>query len=165
MDSRRALGQDMLTLAARDILKLSLGAIARHEESGIFGEAINEGAAIFGFLQIDLTDKRFAEAAAIRVAAEEWLKEQKPRFSLTHAVMMTDFLHERLRVGGILFVSKENRLIRAIGAVTGDYRFQPRDDGLDDVHRRAARWLWHDPKGLPRDAVFPTRFATAHTIY
>jgi 5-methylcytosine-specific restriction enzyme B len=68
-----------------------------------------------------------------------------------------------VKVGDIVVVSKGNSLFRAIGEVTGDYQFVPREGG-DYGHRRSVRWLWVDRTGVPVPEIYAHNF-TMKSIY
>jgi 5-methylcytosine-specific restriction protein B len=63
-----------------------------------------------------------------------------------------------IKSGDIVVVSKGNSLFRAIGEVSGEYQFVPREGG-GYAHRRAVRWLWIDRAGVPVSEIYAHNFS------
>lgn len=70
---------------------------------------------------------------------------------------MLDIFRNEVSVGDILIVSMGNPKYRAIGEVTGEYEFVPRDRN-SYCQRRAVKWLWVDREGRPVREIHDTNF-------
>ena len=143
-----------LSLEGRRVFKMSIGAKYLPEDAPVFEEAIEKNCAIFGFYEFDLSDPRFSTRDAIHAAAEARRKEDPEAFVSQPATMMTNLFRNSLKVGDVLVVTKGNLLVRAIGIVEGDYKFEPIEGRAGDyAHRRAVNWLWVDRDGIESSDV------------
>lgn len=154
-----------LSLEGRNVFKMSIGANYLPEDAPIFEEAIEKNCTIFGFYQFDLSDPRFSTREAIHAAAEARRKEDPEAFISQPATMMTNLFRNSLKVGDVLIVTKGNLLVRAIGIVDGDYKFQPIEGRAGNyAHRRAVNWLWVDRDGIESSEFTKVGFVQ-RTIY
>lgn len=157
-------GDSDFSINGRQVFKMSIGEAANPDDAYLFEEAISGGYTLLGFEDIDWSDTRFAHRSAIieAVRAQGVMKEGEPN-AMTGRVQMPFIFRNWVKVGDIVVVSKGNSLFRAIGEVTGDYQFVPREGG-DYGHRRSVRWLWVDRTGVPVPEIYAHNF-TMKSIY
>jgi len=160
-EASRAPATSALTLDGRQVFKMSIGNSMLAEDIPLFDDAIAGGYAVFGFADIDWSDHRFADRVAILEAMTA--ANYETGGTRTAAAQMTDIFRNRISIGDVIVVTKGNKLVRAIGVVTGDYTFAPRPEG-DYAHRRAVDWLWYDRDGLPA-SEFYNRQISQRTLY
>jgi 5-methylcytosine-specific restriction protein B len=160
---------ETFTVGDRQVFKMSIGDATKPEWAWLFDEAIAEGYAYLGFGNIDWSDKRFADRAAILEAVKA---HTGPRGSFVEGtapslqagpVKSPDLFRNEVKIGDVIVVAKGLSLFRAIGVVEGDYEYVPRDSG-DYSHRRKVRWLWHDADGVPVSEI-NTKRLSIDTIY
>ena len=157
----RSTDGDAITVAGRQVFKMSIGEANNPEDAHLFEEAIAGGHALLGFEDIDWTDDKYANRAAIIEACKT--KGHTDVDAWSGAVQMPFIFRNRVRKGDIVIVSKGNSLFRAIGEFTGDYEFHPRPEG-GYAHRRAVCWHWTDREGVPVSEIYRRRF-TQKSIY
>lgn len=150
-----------ITIDGRQIYKMSVGSSAGDQE--LFEEAIEGGYTLLSWEDIDWSDPKYDSAEEILKACEAHGKIEGPVTLQSGQVSITDTFRNRLKTGDIIVVSKGNRLVRAIGAVTGPYEYHPRPEG-NYGHRRAVRWLWHDAAGVPVTEIYDGNF-TMRSLY
>ena len=153
----RSTGGNAITVAGRQVFKMSIGEANNPEKVQLFVEAIARGYALLGFEDIDWSDDKYANREAIIEACKTmglWHTDVDAR---SGAVQMPFIFRNWVRKGDIVIVSKGNSLFRAIGEFTGDYEFHPRPEG-GYAHRRAVRWLWVDREGVPVSEIYTRRF-------
>ena len=152
---------EQITVAGRQVFKMSIGQANNPEAAHLFEEAIEGGYALLGWKDIDWSDEKYAKREAIieayKIEGRTDLKAQ------SGAVQMPFIFRNWAQKGDIVIVSKGNLLFRAIGEFTGDYEFQPRPEG-GYAHRRAVRWHWVDREGVPVSEIYTRRF-TQKSIY
>ena len=157
-------GDAAYSLAGRQVFKMSIGEAANPDDSHLFEEAIEGGYTLLGFEEIDWSDERFANREAIIEAVrDQGISEQGEPNSMSGRVQMPFIFRNWVRTGDIVIVSKGNGLFRAIGEVTGDYQFFPRESGTYG-HRRAVRWLWVHRAGVRVSEIYARNF-TMKSIY
>src|SRR5258708_23892112 len=119
---------------------------------------------MLGFEDIDWSDVRFAgRDAIIEAVRAQGATKGNEHNALSGRVQMPFIYRNWVKPGDIVVVSKGNSLFRAIGEVTGDYQFVPREGG-DYGHRGAVRWLWVDRAGVPVSEIYARNF-TQKSIY
>ena len=159
------------TLGDRRVFKMSIGDSTKSEEAYLFDEAIEQGYAYLGFDDIDWSDDRFADRAAILAAVKEH-PGRGPSFTpgaqpslMAGPVKAPDLFRNQMKVGDVIVAAKGLSLFRAIGVVEGAYEYAPRGDGRYS-HRRKVRWLWHDHDGVPVSEINARRFSidTIHAL-
>jgi hypothetical protein len=150
-------------LLGRQVFKMSIGDTANPDDAHLFEEAIGGGYTLLGFDDIDWSDDRFTDRSAM--IEEIRAKDQKAEglTAMTGRVQMPFIFRNWVKPGDIVVVSKGNSLFRAIGEVTGDYQFSPREGG-GYSHRRAVTWLWVDQAGVPVSEIYARSF-TMKSIY
>ncbi|MBD9572755.1 DUF4357 domain-containing protein [Ensifer sp. ENS08] len=152
-----------LTTEDRQIYKMSVGSSRDAGDQELFEEAIEGGYTLLNWEDIDWSDPKYENAGEILKTCEVQGKIEGPVTLQSGQVSITDTFRNRLKSRDIIVVSKGNSLIRAIGEVTGSYEYQPRPDGKFG-HRRAVRWLWHDPAGVPVTELYDGNF-TMRSLY
>lgn len=156
-------GNVSFSVAGRKVFKMSIGEAANPDDSYLFEEAIDGGYTLLGFEDIDWSNARFADRDAIIEAVRtEGLRDGEPN-AMSGRVQMPFIFRNWVKRGDVIVVSKGNGLFRAIGEVTGDYQFEPREGG-GYAHRRAVRWLWVDRAGVPTSEIYARSF-TQKSIY
>lgn len=157
-------GGAAFTVGDRQVFKMSIGEAANPDDAHLFEEAIAGGYTLLGFEDIDWSDDKFANRSAIieAVKAHGVMEGGEPN-AMSGRVQMPFIFRNWVKPGDLIIVSKGNSLFRAIGEVTGEYQFVPREGG-DYGHRRAVRWLWVDKTGVPVSEIYSRNF-TMKSIY
>jgi DNA polymerase III delta prime subunit len=156
-------GDAAFSLSGRQVFKMSIGEAANPDDAYLFEEAVAGGYTMLGFDDIDWSDARFADRNAVIEAIQAQDKDAGALTARSGRVQMPFIFRNWVKLGDIVVVSKGNSLFRAIGEVTGDYQFNPREGG-DYGHRRAVRWLWADRAGVPVNEIYARNF-TMKSIY
>lgn len=159
----RVVGGEVVSVAGRQIFKMSIGRANNEADAELFEEAIEGGYTVLGWEDIDWTDARYADSAAILETCQKQGKIAGPVTPQSGQVQHTDLFRNRLKIGDIIVVSRGNSLFRAIGEVTGEYEYHPRPEGRY-CHRRQVRWLWLDRDGAPANEIYQSNFIQP-TIY
>lgn len=152
-----------ISVAGRKVFKMSLGATYDAGEAHLFEEAISEGHVVVGYADIDWTDEVYADRTEIMKRLKNEGIEEAKLTPYSGWFQTPVIFRNWMRPGDIVIVSKGNLLFRAIGEITGEYEFHPRDEG-DYAHRRTVRWLWVDRAGVPVDEIYGKAF-TMKTVY
>ncbi|OCJ23877.1 AAA family ATPase [Agrobacterium sp. B133/95] len=150
-------GDAPFSIDGRQVFKMSIGEAANPDDSFLFKEAISGDYTLLGYADIDWSDDRFLSRDAIMEAVKREGVAEGELTAMSGWVQMPYIFRNSLHVGDIVVVSKGNSLFRAIGEVTGEYQFAPRDGG-DYGHRRKVRWLWVDPAGVPVSEIYGRSF-------
>ena len=158
----RSTDGDVITVAGRQVFKMSIGEATNPEEAHLFEEAIAGGYAVLSWDDIDWSDDRYADREAIIEKCNS-LEHYTDVGAGSGAVQMPHFFRNWAKKHDIVIVSKGNSLFRAIGEFTGNYEFHPRPEG-GYAHRRAVRWHWVDREGVPVSEIY-TRNFMMKTIY
>ncbi|WP_233347811.1 AAA family ATPase [Hyphobacterium indicum] len=161
----RRLGADAITLEGRRVFKMSIGEASNPDNAHLFEEAIDEGCTILGYADIDWTDEKYADRHEIMKAVKEQAPEFEANNNSSGAVRMPATFRNEMAEGDLIVVSKGNHYFRAIGEITGDYQFRPREEG-GYAHRRPVNWLWVDREGVPATEIHDTNFtqSTIHSL-
>lgn len=152
-----------ITTDGRQIYKMSVGFSRDAGDQELFEEVIEGGYTVLDWEDIDWSNPKYDNAEEILKTCEAQGKIEGPVSLQSGQVSITDTFRNRLKVGDIIVVSKGNRLVRAIGEITGLYEYQPRPEGRFG-HRRAVRWLWHDAAGVPVTEIYDGNF-TMRSLY
>lgn len=147
----------------RRVFKLSIGEAAKSEDDYLFEEALAEGHVLLGYDDIDWSDARFEDRNAIIAACRDYDREHpendRPEPTAhTGRVQCPLIFRNWIKRGDLVIVSKGNSKFRAIGEVTGDYEYAPRESGVYS-HRRKVNWLWIDKAGAPVDDIYAKGFS------
>ena len=154
---------DAITVAGRQVFKMSIGEANNPEDTHLFEEAIDGGYALLGFDDIDWSDEKFTNKQEIITACNAVAGRDTDVNARSGAAQMPFIFRNWVREGDIVVVSRGNSLFRAIGEFTGGYEFNPRPEG-GYAHRRAVRWLWVDRQGVPVSEIYTPSF-TMKSIY
>ena len=135
-------------VGARRIFKMALGdpksSDGTPHGNALFEECIDNGCVLLEYGgDIDWSDTRNRKEIL-----ERWCRERNPTAdAYDRDVQAMRRFRFGMRPADIVVVSDGNERFRAVGEVTGDYEFHPREDGLH--HRRPVRWCWqvHDREG------------------
>ena len=146
----------------RRIFKMGLGNPAVQEEHAIFDECIENGYVLLGYGgDVDWSEDRFDDHQSI---LERWQEDNPNANGHNPNVKFMGQFRAKMKEGDLVIVPKGLDQFRAVGEVTGVYRFVPRDDDLYP-HRRAVHWRWHDAEGgMPISEIYE-RSLTRPTIY
>ncbi|WPB57370.1 AAA family ATPase [Xylophilus sp. GOD-11R] len=151
-------------LESRTVWKMSLGN-TQSDEANIFDECIDQGYALLGYgKNVDFSGVQSLGdiSAAYRAAGHD------PDQMNTYAVTSVALFVLKLQRGDLLIVTEGNAKFRAIGEVTGDYEYAPRDeeDGFDQgfAQRRAVKWLRVYSPALPYGELMKKLFVQ-RTLY
>jgi 5-methylcytosine-specific restriction protein B len=156
-------GDDGFSLEGRQVFKMSIAAGKDPSEQYLFDEAISEGHTLLNWEDIDFSDPKYADPEEILKICRAEGHREGPVTKQSGQVALVDAFRNQVQVGDIIVVSKGNSLFRAIGEVTGEYEYSPRESRIY-CHRRAVNWLWVDRKGLPVPEVYNSNF-TMRSIY
>ena len=151
-------GDMNFSIGDRQVFKMSIGEAANPDDAYLFEEAIEGGYTLLGFKDIDWSDDRFIHRDAIIEAIRaQGGNEESGVDARSGQVQMPFIFRNWVKVGDIVVVSKGNGLFRAIGEVTGEYQFVPREGG-GYGQRRSVRWLWIDRAGVPVSEIYARNF-------
>lgn len=156
-------GSEALTVAGRQVFKMSIGRANVEEDAQFFEDAIEGGYTLLGWENIDWSDPRYADASEILETCQKDGRISDQVNAQSGQVQHTDIFRNRMKAGDIIVVSRGNSLFRAIGEVTGEYEYRPRPAGIM-CHRRSVKWLWVDIEGTPAKEIYQSNFTQA-TIY
>ncbi len=154
-----SVGGNAISIAGRQVFKMSIGEAKNPEDAHLFEEAIEGGYALLGFDDIDWSDEKYSDRAAIIEACKAENDENANADARSGPVQMPFIFRNLVNQGDIVIVSKGNGMFRAIGEFIGDYEFHPRPDG-GYAHRRTVRWLWVDREGVAVNEIYTRRFFT-----
>jgi 5-methylcytosine-specific restriction protein B len=134
--------------------KMSLGATWDPEESGIYDYCIQNDVIALGWAkEVDFTDVLKGKGSNWQVewkAIKEKFAKEAPEESIAGPQALYAF-GLWMKVGDIVFISKGNTTIRAIGRITGEYEFRPSDE-ISYPHFRNVEWLMTDLE-LPAEKI------------
>ena len=156
-------GGGQFAIGERQIFKLSIGEAANPVDDYLFEEAVAQGHILLGYDDIDWSDARFADRdamiAACRAYDGEHPENDRPDATpQTGRIQCPMIFRNWMKRGDLVIVSKGNSRFRAIGEVTGDYEYAPRESGVYP-HRRKVNWLWVDKAGQPVEDIYAKRFS------
>lgn len=155
-------GAAKFAVGNRQVFKMSVGDASNPDDAHLFEEAIRGGYVILGFDDIDWSDQRYARRDAIMAAAQERAEAGKDLNAQSAALQMPHIFRNWMKQGDLVIVSKGTKLFRAIGIITGDYRYAPRESG-DYGHQRDVTWLWVDRDGVPVEEIYARGFSMRTT--
>lgn len=142
-------------LAGRHVYKMSLGRAG--SEDYIYEAAILGGYAALGWGgSEDWSDPKYENYQAV---FDRW-NQIEPGTSGNSGNIAQLWRFRSMQPGDLIVVSDGNLRFRAIGEVTGPYRYNPTDAG-DYAHRRDVRWLLVLKEPLPVEEISDKRFSQA----
>lgn len=151
-------GNSGVKVGDRQVFKMSIGEAANPDDAYLFEEALERGYTLLGWGNLDWSDERFKDREAFIEAWKAASPGEPPPTAMSARVQCPHIFRNWMKEGDLVIVSKGNSLFRAIGLVTGKYEYVPRESG-DYCHRRAVRWLWHDPAGAPVEEIYARGFS------
>ena len=98
-------------------------------------------------------------------AIKDLRKRDEPELLGNHPKIYGTWVFRNIEVGEYVALTAGHNRIVAFGELAGDYGYDPSARDEMQRHCRKVRWLWQDPEGIPREAVYPTPFTTFHTAY
>lgn len=153
-----AASADAPNLSSRNFWKMSIGNSGSEDE--IYQDAVKGEYIALGWASAeDWTDPRYASMEAIK---EQWLSQPREssepsNWSQTHR------FRNVMQPGDIVIVPYGNSAFRAVGEVTGPYRYDSECDGYY-ANKRAVRWLLTLDEPLPLDTIVEGNF-TMRSLY
>ncbi len=139
----------------KQVFKMSLGRSGEDEGVRLFDEAIKGGYVVLGWGgDVDWSDAKYASFSNIKV---RWQEDYQDATGNDSNIKQIFTLRAAMNVGDLVIVSDGNRKFRAIGEVTGPYKFVPNELGHYN-HRRPVRWLWHSDESQPRELIYNKEF-------
>jgi hypothetical protein len=131
-----------------EVFKLSLGDSQNPEDQLIYDYCIKNNCVAIGFMeQHDLTGKSEQEVRSLPLRADQ---------SSYHSKAM-NFFSQYLNEGDIVVVTKGLYVVRAIGIVTGPYRYDPKSP-IGYPHFRDVKWLMVDAE-VPYEELYTRQFS------
>ena len=143
---------DQVTFEGRTIFKLAMGESGKSQYDWVFEEGIASDDLLLGFGNIDWSDGKYADKSEILAAVQEAYPEEDLTPN-SNSIQSIEKFRNDLKIGDVVLVSKGLHLLRAIGIVTGEYRYAPRQDG-GYCQRRSVDWLWIDDQGVSIQPFF-----------
>lgn len=140
-------------LAGRKFFKMSLGRAGVDDH--IFDAAIEGNFVVLGWgAEVDWSDPRYDEWSAI---FERWQQDHPEATGYDPNVVQMGQFRSSMKEGDLVIVSSGNAHFRAIGEVTGPYRFEPTET-REYNHRRPVRWLLVPDEPLPVEMLYSKKF-------
>ena len=155
-------GDGAFTVGDRQVFKMSLGDSTNPDDAHLFEEAIRDGHIVLGFEDINWSDPKYEHRDKIMAACMAVAMPGTKLNAQSAVVQMPHIFRNWMREGDVVIVSKGTKLFRAIGVITGGYRFAPREGG-DHGHQRDVRWLWVDREGVPVEEIYARGFSMRTT--
>lgn len=148
-----------LTLDGRRIWKMSLGSAAG-ERAYVFDDCLHDGVALLGYgHSLDYSGCSNRQQVRDRMAAAGHPTEDND-----YAATAVNNFVNTMRQGDLIVVTEGNLKFRAIGEVTGDYRYDARNDEDHYRQSRAVRWLRRFEPALGYAELMHNRFSQM-TLY
>ncbi|KQQ29440.1 hypothetical protein ASF53_19610 [Methylobacterium sp. Leaf123] len=142
-------------LAGRSVYKMSLGRAG--SEDHIYEAAILGGYAVLGWGGSE--DWSAPEYENYQVVFDRW-NQIEPGTPGNSGNIVQLWRFRSMQVGDLIVVSEGNLRFRAVGEVTGPYRYDP-TDAVDYAHRRDVRWLLVLDEPLPVEEIYDKQFSQA----
>lgn len=141
-------------LEGRAPYKMSLGRANEPDGVLVFEECMREGYVLLGYGgEIDWSPEEYGQQRAI---LQRWRKENSEADGADANVKTINMLRNSIRDGDLIIVSDGNPRFRAIGEVTGPYRYLGEREGYR--HSRPVRWLWRGTESLPVEMIYAKQF-------
>lgn len=130
-----------------EFYKLSLGAVYNKEDEDIYHSCIRNNVIALGYLgQYDLTNKAEKEINELPLQSDQ----------SSSSASQANYFRHYLKKGDYVVVTRGNLRVRAIGKVTGDYRYAP-ELGIPYPHIRSVEWLLKD-QDIPWEEIYSKTF-------
>jgi hypothetical protein len=155
---RGRLSEASLRVENKRVWKMSLGKFASKEDVAVYERALEEGLLLLGYGgMVDYSGANDKQSVKERIA------EHDPYDSTGYRAQAVHLFKNELMSGDLVVISAGNHAFRAIGEVTGDYRYLG-SNVTRYAHARPVRWLTilDDPE--PCDRITRVAF-TQKTIY
>jgi 5-methylcytosine-specific restriction protein B len=147
-------------LVGRRIWKMSLG-YSLGSDAYIFDECIEKGYALHGYGE--LLD--FSGCVDREQIYQRFVTADSSIAKDAYAVTAVSTFVLKMKIGDLVVVTEGNSKFRAIGEVTGDYRFLSREDQGDHYGQcRNVKWLRVYKPALPHDQLMNNKFSQM-TLY
>lgn len=148
-------------LDQNNVFKMGLGNPLYESDRGIFEECIDNNYILIDVArEVNWSDSKFDRFGKI---LDRWKEKEPEATGKNPNVEFINSFRNRLSVGNIVIVPAPQQRFRAVGRVTGPYRYVEREDG-SYPHRRDVEWLWSDSEGMPISELYDYRI-TPQTIY
>ncbi|MFN3725234.1 MAG: AAA family ATPase [Allosphingosinicella sp.] len=140
-------------LAGRQFIKMSLGRAGA--EDHIYDAAIEGGYAVLGWGgEVDWSDPRYEDWGEI---FNKWNEIEPGTSGNSGNVAQTWRFRSGIKEGDLLIVSEGNSHFRAIGEVTGPYRYEPTGERTYN-HKRDVKWHLVLEEPLPVETIYDGPF-------
>jgi hypothetical protein len=142
------------------IWKMSLGYTLDPDEAHIYDDCIDGGYIAHGAGQgLDFTNAKTPDDIRKALEKKDWSKLDG---ALSHNVRQIQSIRLDMRKGDIVIVTHGNHRFRAIGRVTGDYRFDP---SSEYQQTRPVKWLRVFDEPQPKDRLLRGKAFSQLTLY
>ena len=143
-------------IGRRQVFKMSLGRAG--VEDHIFDAAIEGSYIVLGWGgNIDWSNTRYDGDAGYNAIREKWNEVEPGTNGNSGNISQLWRFRSSIREGDLVVVSSGNSYFRAIGEITGPYRYEPTDT-REYNHRRAVRWLLVPDEPLAADIIYSKPF-------
>lgn len=151
-----------INIQGRRIWKMSLGN-TQGSDAAIYDECIEKGYALLGYGgRVDFTGCTSRDDVLTR-CIDKGLEVSNPQTDYT--VTSVAAFVTRMKPGDLLVISDGNFKFRAIGEVSGEYKYQPNDDFPDGyAQMRPVKWLRVYEPSLPHGELMNSQFSQM-TLY
>ena len=140
-----------------DVFKMSLGNTLQGDDD-IYQYCVDNNVIALGWGQSIDYSKADSKEMVEKLFTENSKEDDESAFNIT----AVDYFRNIIKKGDLIFVSKGNRSLRAIGKVTGDYLYN-KDAPIRYRHFRKVEWLLTDVN-VPVEKVMKKNFSQ-QTIY
>jgi len=135
---------------------MSLGRAGLEDE--VYEDAVANGYVVLGWGgDVDWSDSRYADFEAVKT---RWQQIEPGASGNSGNISQVWTFRAGMREGDLVVVSSGNHRFRAIGEVTGPYRYEP-THFRNYSHRRAVRWLLVLDEPLPAETIYGKPFSQA----
>jgi 5-methylcytosine-specific restriction protein B len=147
-----SVGPGAIDLGGRRFFKMSLGRAGIEDE--IYDRAVEGGYITLGWGgQEDWSDRRYDGQPGYHAVFDRWNEIEPGTSGNSGNISQVWSFRSSIRKGDVVVISYGNKAIRAIGEVTGDYRFVP-SDPFGYYHHRDVKWLRVFEEPIPASAIY-----------